>query len=434
MNNTINKLLLAGDKFMPEMHLRQPQFTYSACGPFTKHKQRIQKFKETGDTNYIYKNELDKACFVHDAAYSDSKDLIKRTIADKILKNKAFDIAKDPKYDGYQRGLASMVYKFFDKKSKGSGAKHVNTKLIPQNEQLAEKLHKPIIREFEKRKVPAAFKDNIWGADLADMQLLSKYNKGIRFLLCAIDIFSKYAWVVPLKEKKGISIVKAFQIILKQSNSRKPNKIWIDKGSEFYNAYFKKWLRDNDIVMYSTHNEGKSAVAERFIRTLKSKIYKYMTSISKNVYIDKLDDIVDKYNNTYHTTIKMKPIDVKDNTYINAEKEINNKDPKFKVGDRVRISKCKNIFVKGYMPNWSEEVFFIKKVKNTVPWTYVINDLNGEEIIGTFYEKELKMTNQEEFRIEKVIKRKGNKIYVKWKGYNNSLNSWIDKARLVQRT
>ena len=144
------------------------------------------------------------------------------------------------------------------------------------------------------------------------------------------------------------------------------------------------------IVMYSTHNEEKSVVAERFIKTLKSKIYKYMTSISKNVYSNKLDDIVNEYNNTYHTTIKMKPIDLKDNTYINTDKEINNKDPKFKVGDRVRISKYKNIFAKGYTPNWSEEVFVIKKVKNTVPWTYVINDLNGEEIMGTFYEKEFK--------------------------------------------
>ena len=420
----MNNFLLVGDKFMPEMHLRQPQFSYSACGPFTKHKQRMQKFKETGDTNCIYKNELDKACFAHDAAYSDSKDLAKRTAADKILKNKAFDIAKDPKYDGYQRGLA-MVYKFFDKKSEGSGVK-----LIAQNEQLANELHKPIIRKFEKRRVYSTFKDIILGVDLADMQLLSKYNKGIRFLLCVIDIFSKYARVVPLKDKKGIIIVKAFQIILKQSN-RKPNKIWVDKGSEFYNAYFKKWLRDNDIVMYSTYNEGKSVAAERFIRTLKGKIYKYMTSISKNVYIDKLDDIVDEYNNTYHTTIKIKPIDVKDNTYINAGKEINNKDPKFKVGDHVRISKYKNIFAKGYMPNWSKEVFVIKKVKNTVPWTYIINDLNGEEIIGTFYEKELQKTNQEEFRIEKVIRRKGNKLYVKWKGYDNSFNSWIDKASLV---
>ena len=183
-----------------------------------------------------------------------------------------------------------MVYKFFDKKSVGSDAKHVNTKITPQNQQLAEELHKPIIRKFEKRKVHAAFKDNIWGADLADMQLLSKYNKGIRFLLCVIDIFSKYAWVVPLKDKKGVSIVKAFQIILKKSN-RKPNKIWVDKGSKFYNASFKKWLQDNDIDIYSTHNEGKSVVAERFIRTLKSKIYKYMIAISKNVYIDKLNDI-----------------------------------------------------------------------------------------------------------------------------------------------
>ena len=215
MNNIINKLLLAGDKFMPEMHLRQPQFTYSACGPFTKHKQRIKKFKETGDTNYIYKNELDKACFAHDAAYSDSKDLRKRTVADKILRNRAFNNAKDQKYDGHQKGLASMVYKFFDKKSKGSGV--VNTKLTPQNQQLAEELHKPIIRKVGKRKVHAALKDNIWGADLADMKLISRYNKGIGFLLCVIDIFSKYAWVVPLKDKKRrkhcYSISKYFKTI-----------------------------------------------------------------------------------------------------------------------------------------------------------------------------------------------------------------------------
>ena len=149
MNDIINKFLLAGDKLMPEMHLRQPQFTYSACGPFTKYKQRIQKFKETGDTNYIYKNELDKDCFAHDVAYSNSKDLTKRTVVDKILKNKAFNIAKDPKYDGYQRGLASMVYKFLDKKFEGSG---VNTKLAPHNQQLAEELHQPIIKKLKKEK------------------------------------------------------------------------------------------------------------------------------------------------------------------------------------------------------------------------------------------------------------------------------------------
>ena len=415
MNNTINKFLLAGDKFMPEMHLRQPGFTYSACGPFTKHKERMKKFEQTGDTQYIYRNELDKACFQHDAAYADNKDLLNRTRADKILRYKVYGIANNPQYDGYQRGLASMVYKFFDtkaslsdRKTVGSGTtKSSSLERVNENIKLANELHKPIIRKFDKRKVYSSFKDNIWGADLADMQLLSKFNKGIKYLLCVIDLFSKYAFVVPLKDKKGISIVNAFQSVLNKSK-RKPNKIWVDKGSEFYNASFKKWLQDNDIVMYSTNNEGKSVVTERFIRTLKNKIYKYMTSISKNVYIDKLNAIVNKYNNTYHTTIKMKLIDVKDNTYINTNKEINYKDPKFKVGDYVRISKYKNIFAKGYMPNWSEEVFVVDKIKNTVPWTYVINDLNGEEIPGTFYENELQKPNQKEFRIEKV----------KWKGSN----------------
>ena len=189
-------------------------------------------------------------------------------------------------------------------------------------------------------------------------------------------------------------------------SARKLNKIWVSKGSEVYNSYFQKWLKDNDIEMYSIHKERKSVVAERFIRTLKTKNYKYMTSVSKNVYIDKLDDMVNEYNNTYHRTIKMKPVDVKDNTYIDSMElhstELHsNKDPKFKVGDHVRIPKYKNIFAKGYTPNWSEEVFVIKKVKNTVPWTHVINDLNGDEIVGTVYKKELQKTNQQEFRIKK---------------------------------
>ena len=178
------------------------------------------------------------------------------------------------------------------KKTVGCGVTVLANKSIPQNEQLAEEIHKPIIRKFKKRKVYSAFKDNIWGADLADMQLISKFNKGFRFL-CVTDIFSKYAWVVPLKDKKGVSILNAFQKSLKKSN-RKPNKIWVDRGGEFYNNSFKKWLQDNDIAMYSTHNEEESVVAARFIKTIKNKIYKYMTSVSKNVYIDKLDDIVDE--------------------------------------------------------------------------------------------------------------------------------------------
>ena len=214
------------------------------------------------------------------------------------------------------------------------------------NQQLADELHKPIIKKFKRRKVYSSFKDNIWGADLADMQLISNCNKGIRFILYVIELFSKYAWVVPLKDKKGLTIVNAFQSILNDSK-RKPNKIWVDKGSEFYNRSMKSWLEKNDIEMYSAHNEGKSVNVERFIRTLKSRAYKYMTSVSKNVYINKLDDIVNEYNNTYHRPIKVKPVDVKDNTYINIGKKVNDKDPKFQVGDHIRISKYKNIFAKG---------------------------------------------------------------------------------------
>ena len=402
MNNVINKFLIAGDKFMPEMHLRQPQFVYSACGLFTRHKKRIKKFKQTGVSRYIYRNELDKARFQHDSAYADHKDLINRTQSDKVLRDKAYDIASNPEYDVYQRGLASMVYKFFDKKPMGSGVNKLKDTAKPSSLErsssiLADELHKPVIKKFNKRKVYSQFKDNIWGVDLADIQSVSRTNKGIKYLLCAIDLYSKYAFVFPLKDKKGISIVNAFNKIIKQSNRRKPNKIWVDQGSEFYNNNFKKWLSDNNIIIYSTYNEGKSVVAERFIRKLKNKLYKHMTASGRNVYYV-LDDIVNEYNNTKHSTIKMKPKDVKNynkRVYID---EHNEKDTtksssselsRFKVGDRVRISKFKNIFAKGCTPNWSREIFIVKKINDSVPYTYNIKNLNDEEIIGSSYDREL---------------------------------------------
>ena len=190
MNNIINKFLLAGDKFMPEMHLRQPRFVYSACGPLTRHKERIKEFKCKGDMCYIYRNELDKACLQHDSAYADDKDLINRTEEDKVLRDKAYDLASNPKFDGYQRTLGNMVYKFFDKKSMGSGFKKLKN-TARSSSILAGELHKPILRKFNKRKVYLQFKDNIWGVDLADMQSLSKKNKGIKYLLCAIGLYNK---------------------------------------------------------------------------------------------------------------------------------------------------------------------------------------------------------------------------------------------------
>ena len=190
---------------------------------------------QTGNTDFIYKNELDKACFQHDMVYEKSKSLLKRTQPEKVLRDKAFKIATDPKYDGYQRRPAStMVYKFFDKKSSGRGIAN------EPNYQLGNELHKAIIQKFQKRKAYSSFRDNIWGVDVADMQLLSKYNKGNKYLLCAIYFFSKYSWIIPLKDKKGASIVNAFQKII--SEERKTNKIWVDQGSEFYNNSPKDFL------------------------------------------------------------------------------------------------------------------------------------------------------------------------------------------------
>ena len=397
MNNIINKFLLADDKFMPEMHLRQPQCVYIACGPFTRHKERIKKFKQTVDTRYIYRDELDKACFQHFSSYADHKDLINRTEADKVLRDKAYDIASNPEYDGFKRGLVSMVYKFFDKKATagpsvkhtmGSGIKKDTAKpssLERSSLILVDELHKPVTKKFSERKVYSQFKDNIWGVDLADMQSLSKKNKSIKYLLCAIDLYSKYAFVVSLRDKKGISVTIGFNKIIK-SSGRKLNKIWVDQGSEFYNHVFKRWLSRNNIIMYSTYNEGKSVVAERFIRTLKNKLYKHMTATGKNVYYDVLDDIVNEYNNAKHNTIKMKPKDDNKRVYID---EHNEKRSRFKVGDRVRISKFKNIFAKGYSPNWSREIFIVNKINDKVPYTYNIKDLNGEEIIGRNYDRDL---------------------------------------------
>ena len=330
--------------------------------------------------------------FQQDSAYADHKDLINRTEADKFLRDKVYDIASNPEYDGYQRGLASMVYKFFDKKSMGSGIEKdaaEPSSLERSSLILADELHRPVIKKFNKRKVYSQFKDNIWGVDLADMKSLSRKNKGIKYLLCAIDLYSKYAFVDPLKDEKGISVTNRFNKIIKQSK-RKPNKIWVDQGSEFYNNNFKKWLSDNNIIMYSTYNEGKSVVVERFIRALKNKLYKHMTAAGKNVYYDVLDDIVNEYNNTKHNTIKMKPKDVGNNNKRVYIDEHNEKRSRFKVGDRVRISKFKNIFAKGYTPNWSREIFIVNKINHTVPYTYNIKDLNDEKIIGSFYDRELK--------------------------------------------
>ena len=298
---------------------------------------------------------------------------------------------------------------------------------------LAEELHKPVKRKFIKRRVLVSGIDKIWAADLADMQALSKENEGYKFLLLVIDTFSKYGWIVPLKNKKGETIVKALKEIFKESG-RRPDKLWTDKGREFFN----KDVRDL-VYLYATENEEKSSIAERWIRTMKEKMFKYFTDNNTYNYIDALPELVEDYNNTVHSSTKLTPTDASKeeneltvwrNLYPDRYKT-SRLNPKFSVGDKVRITKKKEVFEKGYTTRWTEEIFTIKEIRETNPITYKLEDLQGEEIEGTFYEPELQKTEQQIYRIEKIIKKEKGRSFVKWKGYPDKFNSWVDNKDLI---
>ena len=263
------------------------------------------------------------------------------------------------------------------------------------------------------------------------MKAFEKYNDGYTFLLLVIDIFSKYGWIVPLKNKKGETVAKALKNIFEK---RKPEKLWTDKGTEFYNKNVKDLIE-----LYSTENEEKSSIVERWIRTMKEKMWKYFTDNNTYNYMDVLPELVEDYNNTVHSSTKLTPIDASKkkneltvwrNLYPDRYK-INNLTPKFSVGDEVRITKKKKVFEKGYTTRWTEEIFTIKEIQNTNPITYKLEDLQGEEIKGTFYEPELQKTEQQVFRIEKIIKKEKGKSLVKWKGYSDKFNSWVDNKDLI---
>ena len=302
---------------------------------------------------------------------------------------------------------------------------------------LAEELHKPVKRKFRKRRVLVSGIDKIWAADLADMQALSKENEEYKFLLLVIDTFSKYGWIVPLKNKKGETMVKAFKTIFEEG--RTPGKLWTDKGTEFYNKNMNDLRKLNNIELYSTENEEKSSIAERWIRTMKEKMFKYFTDNNTYKYIDVLPDLVEDYNNTVHSSTKLTPIDASKkkneltvwrNLYPDRYKT-SRLNPKFSKGDEVRITKKKKVFEKGYTTRWTEEIFTIKEIRETNPITYKLEDLQGEEIKGTFYEQELQKTEQQVFRIEKIIKKEKGKSLVKWKGYPDKFNSWVDNKDLI---
>ena len=317
------------------------------------------------------------------------------------------------------------------------GKKTLGLGVENDNKILSKELHKPKRKNYLRRKIIVNHIDEIFAADLVEMQKFSKINKGYRYLLTCIDIFSKYAFAIPLKDKKGITIKNALQKIF---NKRKPKFLWTDNGKEFYNNQVNDLLEKNNIKLYSTNNsEIKSSVIERFNRTFKNMMYKKFTENNNTIFYNIIDKLVNEYNNKYHRTIKMTPVEASKKINENKIKQIynfekTNKIAKFKIGDHVRISLNKNIFEKSYETNWTEEIFVIYDIKySNVPY-YYLKDLNDEKLDGTFYEQELQKTNLTLYVIEKIIKTKNDKLFVKWRGYNNSFNSWINKKDVIKYT
>lgn len=302
---------------------------------------------------------------------------------------------------------------------------------------VAEELHRDARRNYPRRRVSVRGLDETWQADLVDMSAYARYNDGYKFLLTIIDIFSKFAWAVPTKSKSGKDVTAAMKSVLAKGG-RVPKKLHVDRGKEFYNSEFKTLMQRYHIDLYSTFSNLKASICERFNRTLKNKMWKQFTLRGTYKWIDILSELLSIYNNSKHRTIKMKPKDVSaqnekeilrnvyGNFKVNRTHKIN-----FKVGDTVRISKHKHVFEKGYTPNWTTEIFTIDQVVNTDPVTYKLKDYQNQPIEGGFYQEELaKVKYSDIYLIEKVLRKRGNKLFVKWLGFDNSHNSWISETDL----
>lgn len=306
-------------------------------------------------------------------------------------------------------------------------------------------LHKPYRKNFPRNKTYVSGIDKQWQADLADMQALSRYNSGVKYLLTVIDVFSKYAWVVPVKSKSAKDMLAAFKVLLVRSAPRKPIRLQTDKGKEFFNSSVKTFLTKYGIEHFATHSDKKAAVVERFNRTLKSRIWRYFTSKQIHKYIDVLQDFVDSYNHSFHRSIKMRPVDVsKENetsVWVNLYGDggrVAKKKGTIESGTTVRISKVKGDFDKGYIPNYSEESFVVERNIDQPIKLYKIRDYHNEEIDGTWYKEELQPIDQSEnsYLVEKILKKRtlsdGSKEFlVKWKGYAAKFNSWVKESEVT---
>lgn len=304
---------------------------------------------------------------------------------------------------------------------------------------IVNELHKAARKNFSRRCTVIKGIDDLWQADLIDFQNYAKYNKGYKYVLVIIDALSKYVWAVPLKSKTKECVTNAMLNILCNS-TRRPKNLQTDLGKEFYNDTFKQLMTKYKVNHYSTYSVKKASIVERVIRTIKSHIYKLFSLCGQYQWFpNNLNAVIQKYNNTLHRITKFKPVDVNKsneilviNNILKSQKKTIKQRPKFNVGDHVRISKYKGEFYKGYTPNWSTEIFTVTMVKQTNPPTYYIQDKYKQNILGAFYEYELQICKFPDlYLIEKVIKRKGNKLFVKWLGLKDEENSWVDKSALV---
>lgn len=304
-----------------------------------------------------------------------------------------------------------------------------------EKKRIVHELHKPARKNFNRRHTIIKGFGDLFQVDLAEMQNYAKQNKGYRYILVVIDCYSKYVWTKPLKNKTGLEVSKAMKSVLTREGYS-PRNLQSDHGTEMYNSHFKKLMREHSINHYSTYSTKKAAIVERVIRTLKSIIYKEFSLSGKHDWLSILDKVANKYNNTKHRTIGMKPSQVTSKTKLTVFNipKIAPKRSKFKVGDIVRISKHKGVFDKGYDINWSPELFKIYKIKISMPVTYLLKDLQDSPILGSFYETEIQKTSQPNtYLVEKITgqrKRNGVKqLQVKWLGFKDS--SWIDKKDLL---
>ena len=413
---------------IPKRGFTLPNMHY--CGPYNPINDQLIYDQKGNILRYIQKptGKTDEICSQHDVDYTLSRNLKDKHIADQRM----IDSINKLSYNQKQWGTFLVKNIISSKKKLGLGNN--------PNKILSQELHKPKRVNFERRRVISNHIDHIWGIDLITMIKYSKQNNNYKYILTVIDFFSKHSWCYTLKNKNYNEIINSFKDIFKKSK-RKPNFIQSDEGTEFTNKQVQKFFNDNNIKWYHTYNRDiKCSICERFNRTILNKIYKNFTLNNNTIWIKDLNKLVKEYNNSYHRTIKMKPVDAskKSNENIvrkNYNFEIITNKKKFKIGDKVRISLLKNTFEKGYTSNWSEQIYVIYDIKSSNVHYYYLKDLNGEKLDGTFYQEELLKTNIKEhdlYIIEKIINKVGNKYLVKWKGYDDSFNSYVNKNDIVK--